>query len=98
MRTIRVRYEHEEGSGWTAESPDAPDYLAYGATFEEVRRLAPEGLPKFIDEPVVIYDPTLQAAVNRARGAELQQNGAAGRRIPAAQGYPPVPQANRNAA
>ena len=61
MRTVRVQYDHREGAGWTAESPDAPGYLAYDDDFGEVRRLAHEGLRLFFaSEPILIDDPTVQ--------------------------------------
>jgi predicted RNase H-like HicB family nuclease len=52
--------DHREGSGWTAESPEAPGYLAYADTFEEVRQMAHEGLRLYFGaEPVTIDDPSL---------------------------------------
>lgn len=60
MRTVRVVYDHRDEGGWTAESPDVPGFLAYDDDFEEVRRLAHEGLRlHFVGEPVLVYDPTV---------------------------------------
>jgi predicted RNase H-like HicB family nuclease len=41
--TVRVLY-HEEPDGWWAESPDVDGWSAAGATFDEVHRLAAEGV------------------------------------------------------
>jgi predicted RNase H-like HicB family nuclease len=60
VKTVTVVYDHEEGSGWTAESPDAPGYLAYAESFEEVRAAAFEGLRlHFGDQPIAIQDPLI---------------------------------------
>jgi predicted RNase H-like HicB family nuclease len=60
MRPVLVLYDHEADSGWTAESPDAPGYMAYADSFDEVRRLAHEGLRLFFEgEDIVILDPTI---------------------------------------
>jgi predicted RNase H-like HicB family nuclease len=60
MRLVRVVYDHEEGGGWTAESPDASGYIAYAETFEELRPLAHAGLRfHFAGEPIIIDDPTM---------------------------------------
>lgn len=95
MRTVTVQYDHDEGYGWTAESPEAPDYLAFAKTFEEVRRLAHEGLPLFIDEPIAIHDPTL--ADNKAAG-DRKPDGAIVRRISVPNEFPTKLPAIRNAA
>jgi predicted RNase H-like HicB family nuclease len=58
VKTVTVVYDHEEGSGWTAESPEAPGYLAYAESFEEVRAAAFEGLRlHFGSQPIAIQDP-----------------------------------------
>jgi predicted RNase H-like HicB family nuclease len=44
MMTARVIYHYEDGSWW-AESPDVPRWSAAGETFNEVRKLAEEGIP-----------------------------------------------------
>lgn len=60
VKTVMVVYDHEEGSGWTAESPDAPGYLAYAESFEEVRAAAFEGLRlHFGNQPIAIQDPLI---------------------------------------
>lgn len=43
MDVVRVIY-HCEPEGWWAESPDVPGWSAAGATYEEVRQLAVEGV------------------------------------------------------
>jgi predicted RNase H-like HicB family nuclease len=43
MDTIRVIYHHED-DGWWAESPDVERWTAAGGSFEEVARLAEEGV------------------------------------------------------
>jgi predicted RNase H-like HicB family nuclease len=50
--TVRVLYHHEE-EGWWAESPDVAGWTAAGATFEEVRELAEEGIPFALEVPTV---------------------------------------------
>jgi predicted RNase H-like HicB family nuclease len=41
--TIRILY-HQEPQGWWAESPDIDGWSVAGATYEEVRRLAEDGV------------------------------------------------------
>ena len=41
--TVRVLY-HEEPQGWWAESPDVDGWSVAGETYEEVRRLADDGI------------------------------------------------------
>lgn len=43
MEPIRVIYHEEEGSWW-AESPDVPRWTAGASSFDEVRKLAEEGV------------------------------------------------------
>jgi predicted RNase H-like HicB family nuclease len=43
LDTVRVIY-HCEPEGWWAESPDVPGWTAAGATYDEVRALAGEGV------------------------------------------------------
>jgi predicted RNase H-like HicB family nuclease len=43
MDTIRVIYHHED-DGWWAESPDVERWTAAGGSFEEVAKLAEEGV------------------------------------------------------
>jgi predicted RNase H-like HicB family nuclease len=43
MHTIRVIY-HRERDGWWAESPDVEGWSAAGATYDEVRALAEDGI------------------------------------------------------
>ncbi len=50
MRDITVIY-HREPEGWWAHSPDVPGWGAGGATYEEVRELADEGIPWFLEVP-----------------------------------------------
>jgi predicted RNase H-like HicB family nuclease len=49
---VRVLY-HEEDGGWWAESPDLSGWTAAGDTFEEVHRLAEEGVRFAVDDPSV---------------------------------------------
>ena len=97
MRTVTVQYTPDGGYGWIAESPDAPEYLAFAKTFEEVRRLAHEGLRLFINEPIAIYDPTLTAD-NRATGDRRPGKPAPSRRIAVPNTFPTGRPACRNAA
>jgi predicted RNase H-like HicB family nuclease len=55
MRTVSVLYNKNE-ENWWAESPDAPGWRAIGATLDEVRGLAREGITFFLDEEVVIRE------------------------------------------
>jgi predicted RNase H-like HicB family nuclease len=48
MKTIRVVYNQEEGSWW-AESPDIKGWLAVADTYEEIVKLAEEGIPFALD-------------------------------------------------
>jgi predicted RNase H-like HicB family nuclease len=41
--TVRVLYHHE-ADGWWAESPDIDGWTVAGETYEEVRRLAEDGV------------------------------------------------------
>ncbi len=43
METIRIIYHHEE-EGWWAESPDLDRWSAAGETYDEVVKLAEEGV------------------------------------------------------
>ena len=49
MRSVRVIYR-AEADGWWAESPDVPGYTAVGKDYDEVHRLAHEGLRDFAGE------------------------------------------------
>ena len=42
--TIRILY-HQEPQGWWAESPDIEGWTVAGESYEEVRRLAEDGIP-----------------------------------------------------
>jgi predicted RNase H-like HicB family nuclease len=44
MQRIRVIYHDETPHGWWAESPDLEGWSAAGDSYEEVRRLAEEGV------------------------------------------------------
>jgi predicted RNase H-like HicB family nuclease len=48
MATAHVRY-HYDPEGWWADSPEFPEYSAFGATLDEVRLLARDGL-RFLAE------------------------------------------------
>ena len=50
--TVRVLY-HEEPEGWWAESPDVKGWSAAGQTYDEVRRLAEEGVRFALDDETV---------------------------------------------
>jgi predicted RNase H-like HicB family nuclease len=43
MDTVRVIYHHEP-DGWWAESPDVEGWSAAGETYDDVKRLAEEGV------------------------------------------------------
>ncbi len=55
MRTVRVIYEYHP-EGWVAESPDEPGWTAFGDSYHEVRELAHEGIPFFVEEEVSIVE------------------------------------------
>jgi predicted RNase H-like HicB family nuclease len=42
--TVRIHY-HQEPRGWWAESPEIDGWSLAGETYEEVRRLAEDGVP-----------------------------------------------------
>jgi len=42
--TVRILY-HREARGWWAESPDIDGWSAAAETYDEVRRLAEDGIP-----------------------------------------------------
>jgi predicted RNase H-like HicB family nuclease len=44
MDSIRVIYHDERPHGWWAESPDLAGWSAAGGSYDEVRRLAEEGV------------------------------------------------------
>jgi predicted RNase H-like HicB family nuclease len=44
MEPVRVIYHHEP-DGWWAESPDVERWYAAGDSYEEVLKLAEEGIP-----------------------------------------------------
>jgi predicted RNase H-like HicB family nuclease len=44
METIRVIHHNDDGKWWS-ESPDVPGWYAAGASLDEVRELAEEGIP-----------------------------------------------------
>jgi predicted RNase H-like HicB family nuclease len=48
MDGIRVIY-HREADGWWAESPDVDGWTAAGETYDEVRRLAEDGIRFALD-------------------------------------------------
>lgn len=75
MATAHLRY-HYEPEGWWAESPEFPDYSAFGASLEEVRELAHDGLRFFTeDDELVILDPIseLLTAVSMSLGVTPQE-------------------------
>lgn len=51
METVRVIYHHE-ADGWWAESPDVEGWSAAGASYAEVVKLAEEGIPFALEQPV----------------------------------------------
>jgi predicted RNase H-like HicB family nuclease len=55
MKRIRVNY-YFEPEGWTAETPDRPQWTAFGETLQEVRELAREGLPLAFGEAVDLFE------------------------------------------
>jgi predicted RNase H-like HicB family nuclease len=52
MTTIRVRY-HREPEGWWADSPDLGGFVASGRDLAEVRELAKDGVPFYLDDEKV---------------------------------------------
>ena len=55
MRRITIQY-HYEPDGWWADSPDIPGYTAAGATFEDVRKQALDGVEFFEEGEFVIHE------------------------------------------
>ncbi len=53
MDSIRVIYHHED-EGWWAESPDVAGWTAAADSYEEVRRLAEEGIPWALERDVAL--------------------------------------------
>lgn len=51
METARVIYHHE-ADGWWAESPDVDGWSAAGTTYDEVVKLAIEGIPFALGQDV----------------------------------------------
>jgi predicted RNase H-like HicB family nuclease len=71
MAEAHVTY-HYESDGWWAESPEHPEYSAFGASLFEVRLLAHEGL-RFLteDESLTVVDPfSITAALATTTTAE----------------------------
>ena len=57
MATAHLRYRYEP-EGWWAESPEYPGFSAFGASLDEVRLLADEGLRFFAeDDSLEIVEP-----------------------------------------
>jgi predicted RNase H-like HicB family nuclease len=50
--TVRILY-HEEPEGWWAESPDVAGWSATAETFDELRKLAEEGVRFALDDEAV---------------------------------------------
>src|SRR5882757_994223 len=54
MQIVQVIY-HEEPEGWWAESPDVPGYGTTSESLDELRELAREGIPFYLEvEPTEI--------------------------------------------
>ena len=53
MATATVIY-HYDDPGWWAESPEVPEYSAFGDSLDEVRMLAHEGLPFAVEDDALI--------------------------------------------
>jgi predicted RNase H-like HicB family nuclease len=64
MEPIRVIYHHEP-EGWWAESPDVKGWTAVADTYEEILKLAEEGIP-FALECEVELEHVVPAGVNLA--------------------------------
>lgn len=45
-----------ETDGWWAESPDVLGYTAVDDSLEGLRKLVPEGISEFLDEPVLVIE------------------------------------------
>lgn len=54
MEIVRIIYHHES-DGWWAESPDVARWYAAGESYEEVLKLAEEGIPFALG-----YEPKLE--------------------------------------
>ena len=52
MRNVQVQYHREDGSWW-ADSQDVDGFYAVGASFDETRALAQEGLAFYLDGEAV---------------------------------------------
>lgn len=55
MEHIRVIH-HRDDDTWVAESPDVENWIAVGATYDEVRRLAEEGVRFALDRDDVTVE------------------------------------------
>lgn len=53
METVRVIYHHES-DGWWAESPDVDGWSAAGESYDEVARLAEEGVVFALQREVAV--------------------------------------------
>jgi len=65
METVRVIYHHEEGSWW-AESPDVERWYAAGETYDDVVKLAQEGIPFALQRDHVELEHFVPAGENVA--------------------------------
>jgi predicted RNase H-like HicB family nuclease len=62
VATVQVIY-HDEPDGWWAESPDVDGFGAAGESLEEVRRLAAEGIPFYLETADVELDERFPTTV-----------------------------------
>jgi predicted RNase H-like HicB family nuclease len=60
MEPIRVIYHHET-EGWWAESPDVKGWLAVADSYEEVVKLAEEGIPFALERDEVQVEHVVPA-------------------------------------
>jgi predicted RNase H-like HicB family nuclease len=64
MRAVHVAYRQEDGGGWSAVSPEAPGWTAFAESFDEIVKLAQEGLPFFLGEGATIISATVDLGAN----------------------------------
>jgi predicted RNase H-like HicB family nuclease len=62
MKRVSLIYRVEGERGWSAFSPEVPGYRAFGDDYADARRLALEGLPFFLGEPVTVEQELIRAA------------------------------------
>lgn len=76
LKTVHLRYHYEQGTWW-AESRDLPGFSAAGATFNETRQLAHEGVAfQLPDEQVMILEEaSMLVGSSAASGNPVETSG-----------------------